>query len=186
MRLLPLFLILISSLTWAADPVLLPADVQAVLTDYDAKIAKAKADVVVKLQKAQEAATKKGNLDLAMTLKAKVAEFSGTEEPTKPKAKQPATYRDETGGKYVVLYNETDYGGLKVKVPVPTDTTEVTALNFPNDALRSIQIPAGVTVRLYDGDMGGGSETDLTESTADLTPLTHIGTTSLSAKKTAK
>lgn len=85
MRLLPILILLICSTAWAADQTLFPADVQAVLNDYDAKVAKAKADVVTKLQKAQEAATKKGNLDLAMALKAKVAEFA-PKEGDAPKA----------------------------------------------------------------------------------------------------
>ncbi len=80
-----LLLLLICSTTWAADATLFPADVQAALAEYDQKVAKAKADLVGKIQKAQDAATKKGNLDLALALKAKAGELNGEEPATKQK-----------------------------------------------------------------------------------------------------
>lgn len=186
-------LLLISTYAIAAD---LPPDAQSIVNAetlnetalkarYDADLAKLRKEAAGKLARAQDAATRKGDLDGALAIKAKVAELDkgGDVVATVGKAGNKPPAHDDTQGKYVVLYNETDYGGLKIKVPVPTDISQVTALGFPNDALRSIQVPPGVVVHLYDSDMGGGAETIITESTSDLTDLTHIGTTSLSTKR---
>lgn len=171
--------------------VVMPADAKMLLTaeadaeakakaTYDAAVAKLRADLAPKLVKAQENATRHGDLDGAMSIKKAIEDLGAGKVKT---ASKPPAHDDTGGGKYVVLYNETNYGGLKIKVPVPTEITQVGHLGFPNDALRSIQIPAGVTVHLYDSDNGGGKETILTESMDDLFPLTHAGTTSLSAKR---
>ncbi len=182
----------------------LPAEAQKLIATYDAEVAKMRADVeklvdkksidlALKLAKVQDTATKKGDLDGALAIKAKVAVLMPKEGEAAlaplgvtPKANKAPTRDDTSGGRYVVLYNEFDYTGEKVKVPVPTEISQVMTLGFPNDALRSIQVPAGVIVKLYDADMGGGAETTITESISDLTSLTKIGTTSLSAKKALK
>ncbi len=172
----------------------LPADAAKLVEVFDTDAAKIRADaekavdkraaeLTAKLQKAQDAAMKRGDLDGANAIKAAIEKAGGKEPLAEAKSTNKAPAHDDTGGRYVVLYNEVDYGGTKVKVPVPTDISQVTTLGFPNDALRSIQVPVGVVVKLYDSDMGGGAETTITESTSDLTPITHAGTTSLSAKK---
>lgn len=188
---LPILLLsLILTPTWAA----MPAEAQNLLdregmqelaakSEFDAKVAKIRKEALPKLQAMLDASTKKGDLDGAVAIKAKMGELDKPGEVMAKAGNKPPAH-DDTQGKYIVLYNETDYEGLKVKVPVPTDISQVTALGFPNDALRSIQVPAGVTVHLYDSDKGGGAETIITESTGDLTELTHVGTTSLSAKRT--
>ncbi len=87
MRLLAL--LLICSVGFAEDltmNVVLPPDAKQAIASYDAAVAKAKADVIAKLQKAQETATKRGDLDGAMAIKARIADLDpstkGSSAPT--------------------------------------------------------------------------------------------------------
>jgi hypothetical protein len=81
-----LSLILISTCAICAD---LPQDAQTLVnsegmqelaakSEFDAKVAKLRKELIPKLQKAQEAATKKGDLDGAVAIKAKLAELAPT------------------------------------------------------------------------------------------------------------
>ncbi len=92
--------------------------------------------------------------------------------------------RDDTQkGKYVVLYTEPDYKGTKVLIPVPCSVDVIMNFGFPNDALRSIQIPRGVTVDLYEHEYSAGGHWTVTECTSDLTGTPRVGTTSLTTKR---
>ncbi len=97
MRFLAL-LILICSVGFAEDltmNVVLPPDAKQAIASYDAAVAKAKADVIAKLQKAQETATKRGDLDGAMAIKARLAGLGKGEtvDLTKYKAQDCLRYK---------------------------------------------------------------------------------------------
>lgn len=106
-------LVIIVVAACAAD---LPQDAQSLLNSeslketalkakFDADIAALRKELVPKLQKAQEAATKKGDLDGAMAIKAKLAELdpsSGKSDPSAPVTIVAAAYGlDQKTGKDV-------------------------------------------------------------------------------------
>jgi hypothetical protein len=59
----------------------------------------------------------------------------------------------------------------------------VASVGFPNDALRSIKVPEGVVVVVFDGDDGGGNATRITSDTPDLTGSSAAGMTSLMVER---
>lgn len=81
-------MLLVGGLALAEDDAKkLPADAQALVdregmdefhlkVDFDAKVYKARGELVAKLAKVQETVTKKGDLDTAMLIKAKIADLS--------------------------------------------------------------------------------------------------------------
>ncbi len=86
-HLITILILFLSIAAHAADPAKLPADAETLVNregmdefklkaDFDAKVYKLRGDLVAKLTKAQEAATKKGDLDGALALKAKIADLS--------------------------------------------------------------------------------------------------------------
>jgi hypothetical protein len=87
----------------AAPPSKLPADAAKLITKADADIAAIRHTLVTQLQKSQEAATKKGDLDGALAVKSAIEEMSKL-LPVKPKAVAPvvavqkATWGGEIGG----------------------------------------------------------------------------------------
>ncbi len=187
----PLLLLLTLGLAFGEEPAAkLPPEAQKLVAAFDADATKLRADAEAavekkaallanQLQLVQEKLTKKGDLDGAMAVKAKIAGLSKgeVEKPALP------THDDTVGGKYVVLYNEVNYGGTSIKVQIPCSPSNVVALGFPNDALRSIQVPQGVTVHLYENENGGGVEWAVKESVADLTGSPRVGTTSISINR---
>ncbi len=182
----------------AAEPAVstdLPSDASKAVERYEEDAAKLKADLVKTLQKSQETATKKGDLEAAMAVKAKIEELrtgvaatsskqAVVAEKENPNGKRPTgAYKDETDRKFVVIYSEPNFKGTKAKLRCPTATTDAWKISFPNDGLHSIQVPKGVTVNLYTGDLGGGKKIVVTESLAEIEGEA-LGMTSLSVEQT--
>lgn len=116
--LLPL-LFLICSTTWAADAPPLPIDVQNAVIECDKKVNKAKAELIVKLQKVQDAATKRGDLDLAVLMKKMIAENApGAEENT---GDTPQDLKKRLAGKFNFTLPNGHSGPLEVKGNAATD-----------------------------------------------------------------
>lgn len=182
-----LLLLMTLSVLFGADEVKLPADAQAALTAYDAKVAKLKADydaavakesdaLVAKLQKSQEAATKKGDLDTALALKTRIDALPQTDllgNRTKPEPAKPVST-----SKNVVLCSLPDFKGQTMIVKEYETIVNVHRIGFPNDGLRSVRLPAGWTMTVYANEDAGGASFEITSETADLTGTPANGMTS--------
>jgi hypothetical protein len=151
MRLLLLSITILSC--WAAE---LPQDVQAAINKAEAAKVKIDQALIKDLTKLQETYTKKGNLDAANGIKAKVDEVTkGLPDLLDDKAKE---------AKYVTVFSEENYKGASAVVKLVGTVVSCFDMDFPNDNLRSILVPVGVTVTVFDNTGGDGKSTTYTES----------------------
>lgn len=151
----------------------IPTAVYALIDQADADVAKVHAALAVKLSKEQAIATKKGDLELAMWLKAKV-------ESLQPKQAQEA---GEHSSRDVILYPEPNYKGQGVTVRTFNSVIDAYTVSFPNDGLRSIKVPEGYTVTVYEGNLGAGQAQDLTHDIPELSGVAALGMTSFKIVK---
>ena len=154
-------------------------------------IAKAAADVVTErrklvqtLSKAQRDETKKGNTGGALAIKqiidglntqleqATAASLAGVKE-TAEKPIEPHSSKD------VILYPLPDFKGGPVIVRQFGNIINVSTLGFPSDGLRSIKVPPGVIVTVFEHEDGGGNAMELTYDMGNLIGTKALGTTSL-------
>ncbi len=185
-----LILLMLSSFMWAADAPAqndkLPNDVVALLNAYDKDVAKIQNDAAVATQlrtdklkplliKAQEAATKKGSLDVALAIKSEVEKLD--------KGDEKVAKNDAHSSRDVILYVQPDFKGPGTIVKDLDNVIEVYKIHFPNDGLRSIKVPSGFEVIAYSGDLGGGDAYSITGDMADLTGTTALGMTSFIIKR---
>lgn len=156
-----------------AAPKSLPLPAAMLVAKADADIAKVRKSLVDALTKAQADETRKGSLDGALAIKAKIEELS-RDLPTKAVATavEPHSSRD------VILYAEDNFGGQGTVVRAFNAVTEVYTIGFPNDGLRSIKVPAGVTVVVYEGNLGGGASQEITHDMPTLQGVAALGMTS--------
>ncbi len=195
MKTIALLLILVTSAALGAAETAkeLPADAAKAVSRYEADVLKLKATLVLALEKTQDAATKKGDLDAALAIKAKIASLGDggsaadvlAEVKDNPVGKRPVgAFKDETDRKFVVIYSEPNFKGTKVKIHIPTATTEVYKINFPNDSLHSIQVPKGAIVHAYTADFGGGTDFVIKETLTEVSGEA-IGMTSITVEGSA-
>lgn len=137
---------------------------------YEASIYKAAEELRKKLAAAQEQATKAGDLDKALAIRAAMDKL-----PKAPKAVPP---KPVSMSKDVVLYAQPGFKGPGTIVRQFEVIIDAHAIDFPNDGLRSIKIPAGYTVEVYQNELGGGGMFLITEETADLAGTPALGMSS--------
>lgn len=164
----------------------LPTSVTMMIQQADADVMKAHATLLLKLRKEQDVATKKGDLELAMWIKERVDYLQ--KNPTLgttsmiwdvdvTKAAGEHSTRD------VILYSEPNFKGQGVTVKTLGSVVEVYQINFPNDGLRSIKVPEGYVVTVYEGNLGAGASADLTHDMSELTGAPALGMTSFKITK---
>jgi len=153
----------------------LPDDAASALADFDKAVAAKTKELRAKLEKAQEAATKKGNLDGALAVKAAIEKLPKDSDAPAPKSKSTS--------KVVTLYTLPDFKGQSVTIKDYNVVMDAHAIGFPNDALRSIKLPAGCTLVVYQNEAAGGASLEVTEESSDLTGTTAVGMTSFMIKK---
>ena len=121
-----LSLILLTTYAMCAD---IPKDAQSLIdsegmqeiaakSEFDAKVAKLRKDLIPKLQKAQEAATKKGDLEGALAIKAKLVELAPKAEekpPTDQELKQRLT------GTFEYDFHNGHKGQLEIRGGIATE-----------------------------------------------------------------
>lgn len=172
----------------------LPADVTKAIAkcDGDVEAVQAKAEIekfkvrkalIATLVKAQDKVVKAGNLDAANAIKAKIAEIEKLTAPSDLLATAPAAAEGAHTSKFVMLYPLPDFKGTPVIVKTLNTITDFTAVGFPNDALRSIKIPAGLTVTLFESENGSGRSNTLSEDTAQVGNVGGSGASSFIVNK---
>lgn len=171
-----LFFALTMILTAAEEPKPLPADAQAAIDAFDKAVAREQAALVTKLQKAQEAATKKGDLDAALAIKARIEALPKTEQPVVSFGSE--TQATPSISRSVVLCSLPDFKGKTVIVKDYETIINVQKVGFPNDGLRSIRLPTGWTVTVFEHENGGGNSYTIGSETADLNGTPAVGMTS--------
>ncbi len=139
--------------------------------------------LIATLTKAQDKVLKSGNLDAANAIKAKVAEIEKLTGPGDLLATTPAAPEAAHTSKVVMLYPLPDFKGTPVIVKTTNVITDFTAVGFPNDALRSIKVPAGMTVILFESENGSGRSTTLSEDTAQVGNVGGSGASSFIVNK---
>lgn len=166
----------------------LPTEAETLVSLYDADVAKIQADadkaiqaktdaLRTKLAKAQESATKKGNLEGALAIKGAIEKL--------PKSERPKDVGVHTSSN-VILYTEPNFKGMPVTVKQFNVVIEAYKVSFPNDGLRSIKIPKGYTFVAYAADFGGGTSTEYTSDTPNVTDAPGMGMTSFMIKAPGK
>jgi len=174
-----------------AEALKLPADAAALMQGYETDVAKleadcaksvaAKADALrIKLTKAQEGATKKGDLDGALAIKAAIEKLSTEDSQKSSPGDKPALPHSSRD---VILYAQVGFKGPGTILKQFDVIIDVYKLPFPNDGLRSIKVPAGMEVVTYAGDAGGGAEYVINGDVSDLTSTPAIQTTSLMLRR---
>ncbi len=139
-----LFLLLILvPISWAAETSL-PPDAQSAIADYDTKVSKLKGELVAKLQKAQDAATKKGNLEVALAIKGKIAGLgTDSEDMLGAKAPEPLagtfTFTLSNGITGKITLTNTKAMDLRAGIPGTVKATDnKTIIHWSNDTEWSI------------------------------------------------
>jgi len=166
-----------------AEKTKLPDDAVSALADFDKAVAAKTKELRAKLEKAQEAATKKGNLDGALAVKAAI-------EKLPPVVKVAAVMKPDplSTSKRVILYALADFKGPSYTVAASEIDVVLDAyrVGFPNDALRSLRLPTGYTLTVYAAEQAGGASHVITSESADLTgtPAFTIGMSSFMVSKT--
>lgn len=151
----------------------IPTAVYALIDQADADVAKVHAALAVKLKKEQDMATKKGDLELAMWLKNKIEALGGSAST------------GEHSTRDVVFYTAPNYKGQSAVIRMPMDKViNINLANFPDDSLRSIKVPAGVSVTAYADMDGKGQSTEITQDIPEIHDLPALGMTSFKITKT--
>lgn len=187
MRFLILSLTIISCWAVEAEPVKLLPDVQTAIdrataaetatqNEADAKILKVKQALIKDLTKLQETYTKKGNLDAANGIKAKIGEVNKS---------MPDLLGDKarvSTSKFVTLYPLPDYKGMPAVIRDVDTVINFDKIPFPNDGLRSVRVPVGYVLTAFADDLGNGEAVNITEDTPVITGVA-LGMTSIIVKK---
>ncbi len=160
----------------------LPADAQALVdragmeefklkADFDAKVYKVRGELVAKLTKLQETVTKKGDLDGAMLLKAKIAELSKDlpEKEVKPVTVQDLKQR-LVGTFDYALANGGHRGQIEVRGGAATDVLANIQgeVRIANDKLI---IFWGNNTQWQVTDQNGALSAQASDGTSTLTPV---------------
>lgn len=185
-----LALLLLSLTLFAADEVLTPDALKLIakatddVTEIEAKALASKASVldalIPKLVKAQEAATKGGKLEASLAIKAKVDDYK--KQLADIMALRPAPKKVSTS-KVVTLYGLPDFKGPSVTIKQFDTVIDVQTAGFPNDALRSLRLPAGYTFVVYASEKAGGESYEIDEESADLSGTPATGMSSFMIKR---
>ena len=181
---LPVSFIICITPIFGAD-VVLPKEVVVVLeksakaeaevkAEYDSKMVKIRMELTAKLIKQQENATKAGNLELALNLKARIEAII---IPELPKTKPISTSKD------VVLFPLPGFKGQGVTVKEYNIVIDAYKVGFPNDSLRSVKLPAGYTLEVYQGNIGGDGTYIIESESDDLSNTPALGMTSFMIKR---
>ena len=165
----------------------MPSDVQAAIdkadkacstvqAKADSDITKLRQGLVASLTKLQEGYTKKGNLDAANGIKAKIDEVNkAIDDYLIKNTPQVST------SKTVIIYSEPNFKG--VSEVITTYGVVISNLHFPNDSLRSIRVPVGYKVTAYENEMGGGRSVTLTKDDPKITDTVALGMSSIMVDK---
>lgn len=173
--------------TSAPPSVTIPSSVAAMIQQADADVMKAHATLLLKMRKEQDVATRKGNLELAMWLKARTQFLQ--DNPTLGTTGMVwdvdvAKAAGDHSSRDVIFYAEPDFKGQATVVRAALNSImEVNMISFPNDGLRSIKVPAGYAVTVYEADFGGGASQVITHDMPEFTTPAALGMTSFRISK---
>lgn len=173
--------------TTSPGSVTIPPNVAMMVQQADADVMKAHATLLLKLRKEQDVATRKGNLELAMWLKARVQFLQ--DNPTLGTTGMVwdvdvAKAAGEHSSRDVIFYTEPDFKGQATIVRTALNSImEVGMISFPNDGLRSIKVPDGYAVTVYEADFGGGASQVITHDMPEFTTPAALGMTSFRISK---
>lgn len=145
----------------------LPADAKKLIAKCDEDVVKAQRALVAGLTKAQEKATKSGNLEAANAIKAKIDEtVKILGEDGSLLGGDAAVDGPKHSSKVVMLYALPDFKGPAIIFKTIDVITDATAAGLANDGLRSVKVPEGFTVTIFEGENGGGNSRVLNGDTA--------------------
>jgi hypothetical protein len=89
----------------------------------------------------------------------------------------------ESTAKNVVLYTQPSFKG-QGKIIKPCDVIiKLSQIMFPNDALRSIKVPNGYAVHIFQDFAGSGGESTIETDSNDLTGSPGAGMSSIMLKQ---
>lgn len=157
----------------------------------DKTITRAAAEVVAErrklvqtLGKFQKDETKKGNTSEALAIKQTIDALTAQLEESSAASiagvkASPVKPAEPHSSKDVILYPLPDFKGGPVIVRQFGNIINVSTLGFPSDGLRSIKVPLGVTVTVFEHEDGGGDSLELTYDLASLMGTKALKTTSL-------
>ncbi len=175
-------LLIMSTLVYADDvinptPSKLNSEANVALTEYHHNVDKLTDKLRADLQKAQDVATRKGDLDTALAIKAEIGKL-GKGNGVDPIDNDALANKAQGPSKDVTFYVQTGFNGPGTIVKQFETILDVSNVGFPNDALRSIKVPVGYEVIVYQNEKGGGLMTTITKDTADLTNTQATGMSS--------
>lgn len=161
----------------------LPADAQKAVSTCDMAIGKARMELVKGLKISLAKATKAGDLVSANLVQAKLTETEKLLDEGKDLLGNKTAHVSTS--QRITIYALPDFKGPSYTVAaseigVVLDTYKI---GFPNDALRSIKLPAGYKLTVYAAEQAGGASFVITEESADLTatPAYTLGMSSFVA-----
>lgn len=157
-----------------SDDAKLSADAQRALDKADADIAKVRHTLVVALTAAQDSATRKGNLDQALAIKQEIEK----QEKLVPGGVAKELLVEAHSSRDVIFYAQANFQGQATIVRTFGTVTDAYVIGFPNDGLRSIKVPKGITVTVYEGNLGGGAAQEITQDMAELSGVAALGMSS--------
>jgi hypothetical protein len=164
----------------------LPKDAQTAITalqvDLSAYEKKQTAALLAKLQPMLKRETQKGNLDAANALKQYIDEKQTALDITAASAKPYVG-----SSKDVILYPLPNFKGDPLICKTFDSIIDAYKVRFPSDGLRSVRVPPGYTLTVFENELGGGKSAEITADVADLTGNTiALGMTSFCVVKSGK
>ncbi len=165
-----LFLVLCAAHKAVGAEDALPADAQKLVAKCDEDVLKARRVLIAGLAKSMEKATKSGSLDMANAIRAKMDEtmrLTGDDAPLLG-GDAPAGTAPKHTAKVVTFYSLPGFKGSPIIAKTVDAITDCTAVGLANDSLRSVKVPAGFTVTLFESENGGGASRVITEDTENV------------------
>ena len=134
-----------------------PPELTARRDDYNRTVQRAMVPLLTNylrsLDPLKQQFTRAGKLDAAVAVDAEIRKI--TEQLKTAQAIASGVKR--SGKTFVQVFSEENFKGKSFRLEAPGEYPELTAAGVPNDSIRSMRIPAGFTVTVFDSNLLKGS-----------------------------
>ena len=153
----------------------LPADAAALVKEYATRrnegLQRVETDALLKLFEIKSNVMAKGDLKAANAIEVQIQRLQAQLATARGDANGAATSATSSTKVTVTVYYEEDFKGKAIQIGVPFEMKgpkDRDALGCANDGIRSLKVPPGVTISLYDNDNFTGDQLTFAKDAATL------------------